>query len=78
MFPLCETVDGGRYATECGTPKGFWGVAIEPEGHMAKICDCMAQLLTEAQINEFVELTDGLENLDAGGVTQLIGLMNGQ
>lgn len=73
-----ETKDGARHVAECRTPKGFWGVPIKPEEHMEKLRDCMSQMMTDAQIGECVRLTHELEDLDARGVKQLVGLMSGQ
>lgn len=73
-----ETKDGTRHVAECRTPKGFWGVSIRPEEHREKLRDCMSQLMTDAQIEECVGLTNQLEDLDAGGVKQLVKLMSGQ
>lgn len=72
-----EKLDGSRHTAECSTPRGFWGVPISPEEHIEKMRDCTRQMLTDRQTDEYLELTNHLEDLDSHEVMQLIRLMSG-
>jgi aconitate decarboxylase len=67
-------LNGGRVLkTRCNGPRGKWGAPPISEGeHLEKVRDCLATRLQPAAVENIIELTRNLDDLDAPGVRQLM------
>ena len=67
-------LDGGRVLeTRCDGPRGKWGTPpISEAEHLVKIRDCLATRLDAAAAERIIELAQRVDELDAGGVRQLM------
>ena len=65
--------DGRTLHTRCDGPRGIWGSPpISDEDHLVKVRDCLATRLPQAKAEELIALARRTEQLDAGGVRQLL------
>ena len=67
-------LDGGRVLeARCDGPRGKWGTPpISEAEHLVKIRDCLATRLEPAAAERIIELARRIDDLDAGGVRQLM------
>ena len=68
--------DGGRVLeTRCNGPRGKWGTpAISEAEHLVKVRDCLATRLEPAAAERIIALARRIDDLDAGGVRDLMQL----
>jgi aconitate decarboxylase len=67
--------DGRTLHTRCDGPRGIWGSPpISDEDHLVKVRDCLATRLPEAKAEELIALARCTEQLDAGGVRQMLAI----
>ena len=67
---------GGTIVHErCERPRGSWGAEpISEAEHIAKVRDCLAGSLAPSAIDEYLELGNRFEQLDANGVRRMLAL----
>jgi 2-methylcitrate dehydratase PrpD len=70
-----ELADGTTVRERCERPRGSWGAPpISEAEHLIKVRDCLAGSLAPPAIEEFVELGNRFERLDAAGVRRVLAL----
>jgi aconitate decarboxylase len=70
-----EMEDGRTLHTRCDGPRGIWGSPpISDEDHLVKVRDCLVTRLPEARVEELITLARRTEQLDAGGVRQMLAI----
>jgi aconitate decarboxylase len=69
-------LDGGRVLeTRCDGPRGKWGTSpISEAEHLVKVHDCLATRLAPAAAERVIALACRIDDLDVGGVRQLMQL----
>jgi aconitate decarboxylase len=69
-------LDGGRVLeTRCDGPRGKWGTPpISEAEHLVKVHDCLATRLAPAAAERVIALACRIDDLDVGGVRQLMQL----
>jgi aconitate decarboxylase len=69
-------LDGGRVLeTRCNGPRGKWGTPpISEAEHLVKVRDCLATRLSPAVAEPIINLARRIDELDAGGVRELMQL----
>ncbi|WP_158746568.1 MmgE/PrpD family protein [Acidisphaera sp. L21] len=69
---------GETVLTRCDRPRGSWGSEpIGDEEHLAKVRDCLATMLSPADVSACIELAQSIDQLDASGVQRLLDLARG-
>ena len=73
---LAVTLDNGQVlATRCNGPRGKWGTPpISEAEHLVKVRDCLATRLDSKAAEQLIEQARRIDELDAPGVTKLMGL----
>ena len=67
--------DGRALETRCTGPRGKWGTpAISQAEHLVKVRDCLATRVPAAKAEAIIELASRIDDLDSGGVRQLMHL----
>jgi aconitate decarboxylase len=70
-----ELADGTIVHERCERPRGSWGAEpISEAEHIAKVRDCLAGSLAPSAIDEYLELGNRFEQLDANGVRRMLAL----
>ncbi|MBI3757234.1 MAG: MmgE/PrpD family protein [Deltaproteobacteria bacterium] len=70
-----ELANGGRVASRCHGPRGFWGLPpLSRDEHLTKVCDCLEMRLTRDQTERCIQLAEKLDELEADGVQELVTL----
>jgi aconitate decarboxylase len=68
-----ELNDGRVLETRCNGPRGKWGTPpISEDEHLVKIDDCLATRLDRPKADRIVALARRIDDLDAGGVRELM------
>jgi hypothetical protein len=68
-----QMADGRTVHTRCDGPRGIWGSPpISDEDHLVKVRDCLATRLPQAKAEELIALARRTEQLDVGGVRQML------
>jgi aconitate decarboxylase len=71
-----ELTDSQRLTTRCHGPKGFWGLSpLTREEHLVKVRDCFNSRLTHEQTERCIQLVEGLDELGAEGVRELMTIV---
>jgi 2-methylcitrate dehydratase PrpD len=70
-----ELADGTIVHERCERPRGSWGAEpISEAEHIVKVRDCLAGSLAPSAIDEYLELGNRFEQLDANGVRRMLAL----
>ena len=69
--------DGTRHKEVCARPPGSWGAPIDRDSHRDKLVSCLGVRLSAADAAAVIELLERLEQLEAGDVQRLTGLLRG-
>jgi aconitate decarboxylase len=74
-----ELVNGQRLTARCRGPRGFWGLPpLSRDEHLTKVRDCLRRRLTSPQTERCIQLAEGLDDLDANGVRELVSIVSCQ
>lgn len=69
-------VDGRQLTVRCNGPRGFWGRPLTRAEHLVKVRDCLGARLSSQDVERCIELTEGLDELGADGVRELMALVS--
>jgi aconitate decarboxylase len=67
--------DGQTYAVRCDRPRGIWGNPLTREERLAKVRQCAARVLPDADIERLIEMVEDLEHASSQDMGALIGLL---
>ncbi|MBI3249627.1 MAG: MmgE/PrpD family protein [Deltaproteobacteria bacterium] len=71
-----QLADGQQLAVRCNGPRGFWGRPLTRAEHLVKVRDCLGARLSSQDVERCIELAEGLDELGADGVRELMALVS--
>jgi aconitate decarboxylase len=73
---VVDLANGQRVVARCNGPRGFWGLPpLSRDEHLTKVRDCLRTRLTHEQTEQCIQLTEGLDELSADEVRELVAIV---
>jgi aconitate decarboxylase len=67
--------DGQVYSIRCDRPRGIWGNPLTREERLAKVRQCAARVLPDADIEKLIAMVEDLERVSSQDMLALSGLL---
>jgi aconitate decarboxylase len=67
--------DGKAYSVRCDRPRGIWENPLTREERLAKVRQCAARVLPDADVESLIEMVEGLEHASSQDILTLMGLL---
>ena len=67
--------DGNTYSVRCDRPHGIWGNPLSREERLAKVRQCAARVLPDADIERLIAMVEDLEHASSQDIWALMRLL---